>query len=74
MRLAEQEVPSSILGDFNVSFDFPLVRVDIGLNTVRKMEHSQREVVEGAPSASIDTNLVSEGTTFAFCNITLNNN
>jgi len=26
VRLSEQEVPSSILGDFNVCFDFPLIR------------------------------------------------
>ena len=34
-RLSWQEVPSSFLGDFNVCFDFPLVRVTIALN----MEH-----------------------------------
>ena len=33
-----QEVPASIRGDFNVSFDFPLICVVIALNT-RKMEH-----------------------------------
>ena len=33
-RLSEREVP----GDFNVCFDFPLVRVAIALNT-RKTEH-----------------------------------
>ena len=37
-RLSELEVPSSILNDFNVCFDFPLIRVAIALNT-RKMEH-----------------------------------
>ena len=37
-RLSEQEVPGSILGDFNVCFDFPLIRVVIALNT-RKTEH-----------------------------------
>ena len=37
-RLSEQEVPGSILGDLNVCFDFPLIRVAIALNT-RKMEH-----------------------------------
>ena len=37
-RLSEQEVPGSILGDFNVCFDFPLIRVAIALNT-RKTEH-----------------------------------
>ena len=28
-QLSEQEFPSSILGDFNVCFDFPLIRVAI---------------------------------------------
>ena len=37
-RLSEREVPSSIFSDFNVCFDFPLIRVAIALNT-RKMEH-----------------------------------
>ena len=37
-RLSEQEVLSLILGDFNVCFDFPLIRVAIALNT-RKKEH-----------------------------------
>ena len=37
-RLSEQGVPSSILGDFNVCFHFPLIRVAIALN-VRKTEH-----------------------------------
>ena len=37
-RLSEREVPGSILGDFNVSFDFPLIRVAITLNTL-KTEH-----------------------------------
>ena len=37
-RLSEREVPGSILGDFNVCFDFPLIRVAIALNT-RKTEH-----------------------------------
>ena len=30
--LLEREVPGSILGDFNVCFDFPLIRVAIALN------------------------------------------
>ena len=51
-RLSEREVPSSIFGDLNVCFDFPLIRVAIALNRVK-----------GAPSASIDTSLVAEGTT-----------
>ena len=38
-RLSEQEVPGSILGDFNVHFDFPLIRVaPIALNPL-KTEH-----------------------------------
>ena len=39
-RLSEREVPCSIFSDFNVCFDFPLVRVAIALNT-RKTEHWQ---------------------------------
>ena len=45
-RLSEREVPGSILGDFNVCFDFPLIRVAIALNT-RKTEHWQREGGKG---------------------------
>ena len=37
-RLSEREVRGSILGDFNVSFDFPLIRVATALNTL-KTEH-----------------------------------
>ena len=37
-RLSEREVPGSIVGDLNVCFDFPLIRVAIALNT-RKTEH-----------------------------------
>ena len=37
-RLSEREVPGSIVSDFNVCFDFPLIRVAIALNT-RKTEH-----------------------------------
>ena len=37
-RLSEQGVPSSILGDFNVCFHIPLIRVAIGLN-IRDTEH-----------------------------------
>ena len=37
-RLSEQGVPSSILGDFNVCFDFPLIRVAMALN-IRETEH-----------------------------------
>ena len=37
-RCWEQEVPCLILGDFNVCFDFPLIRVAIALH-IRKMEH-----------------------------------
>ena len=38
VRLSEREVPGSLLGDFNVCFDFPLIRVAIALN-IRKTEH-----------------------------------
>jgi len=38
VRLSEQGVPGSILSDFNISFDFPLIHVAIALNT-HKMEH-----------------------------------
>ena len=63
-RLSEQGVPISILGDFSACFDFPLIRVAIALN-IRETEHRQREGgwVKGAPSASIDTSFVTEGTT-----------
>ena len=37
-RLSEREGSGSILSDFNVCFDFPLIRVAIFLNT-RKTEH-----------------------------------
>ena len=37
-RLSEREIPGSILGDFNVCFDFPLIRVAIALNPL-KTEH-----------------------------------
>ena len=37
-RLSERQVPGSILGDFNVCFDFPLIRVAIALNPL-KTEH-----------------------------------
>ena len=36
-RLSNREVACSILGDFNVRFDFPLTRVAIALN-IRKTE------------------------------------
>ena len=36
VRLSEREVPGSIFSDFNVCFDFPLIRVAIALN---KTEH-----------------------------------
>ena len=36
--LSEREVPGSILGDLNVCFDFPLIRVAIASNN-RKTEH-----------------------------------
>ena len=37
-RLSEQGVASSILCDFNICFDFPLIRVAIALN-IRETEH-----------------------------------
>ena len=61
-RLSEREVSGSIFSDFNVCFDFPLFRVAIALNA-RNTEHWQRQGVKGAPSASINTSLVAEGTT-----------
>ena len=36
--LLEREVPGSILGDLNVCFDFPVIRVAIALNPC-KTEH-----------------------------------
>ena len=35
-RLSEQEVSSSILCDFNVCFDFPLIHVAVALNTRKR--------------------------------------
>ena len=35
-RLSEREVSGSIFSDFNVWFDFPLIRVAIALNTRKK--------------------------------------
>ena len=37
-RLSEREVPGSILGDLNICFDFPVIRVAIALNPC-KTEH-----------------------------------
>ena len=37
-RLSEPEVSGSIFSDFNVCFDFPLIRVAVALNT-RKTKH-----------------------------------
>ena len=45
VRLSEQEVSGSILGDFNVCFDFPLIHVAVALNT-RKTEHGGKRVKE----------------------------
>ena len=61
-RLSEQEVPGLILGDFNACFDFPLICVAIALIPVKRSTDRGRGV-KGAPSASIDTSLVAEGTT-----------
>ena len=38
-RLSEREVPGSIFSDFNVCFDFPLIRVAIALNNRRNTGH-----------------------------------
>ena len=63
-RLSEREVPGSIFSDFNLCFDFPLVRVAIALNTRKNAALTVAGGVEGAPSASIDSSLVgTEGTT-----------
>ena len=61
-RLSEQGVPSSILGDLNVCFHFPLICLAKTLN-IRESEHWQRERVKGARSASINTSFLTEGTT-----------
>ena len=60
--LSEREVSASIFSDFNVCFNFPLIRVAIALNSVKRCTDRGRGV-KGAPSASIDTSLVTEGTT-----------
>ena len=63
-RLSEREVPCSIFSDFNVCFDFPLIRVAIALNTRKNGALTVAGGVKGAPSASIDSSLVgTEGTT-----------
>ena len=43
-RLSEREVPGSIFIDFNVCFDFSLIRVAIALNT-RKTEHRRLPLI-----------------------------
>ena len=43
-RLSEQEVPGSILGDFNVCFDFPLIRVAIALIPIKRRTDRGRRV------------------------------
>ena len=45
-RLSEREVSGSILSDFNVCLDFPLIRVAIALDT-RKTERWQRQGGKG---------------------------
>ena len=37
-QLSDREVPGLIFSDFNVCFDFPLIRVAMASNT-RKTEH-----------------------------------
>ena len=64
-RFSEQEVPGSILGDFNVCFDFLLIREAVVLNT-RKRSTDRGRVgggVKGAPSAFTDASFVTKGTT-----------
>ena len=43
-RLSEREVPGSIFSDFNVCFDFPLIRVAIALKPVKRSTDSGRGV------------------------------
>ena len=62
-RLSEQEVSGSIVNDLNVCFDFPLIRVAIALNTRNWNGALTGTGVKGAPLASIDTILITEGTT-----------
>ena len=57
-RLSEQEVPGSILGDSNVCFDFPLIRVAIAISIKRSTDRGRR--VKGTQSAF---SFVTEGTT-----------
>ena len=64
MRLSEQEVPGSILAvDFNICFDLSLIRVAAALNIRKKWSADRGRGVKGAPSASINTSFVTEGTT-----------
>ena len=58
VQLSEQEVPGSILCNLNVCFDFPLIHVAIALIPIKWGTD-----VKGAPSASIGTSIVTEGTT-----------
>ena len=39
--LSEREVSASIFSDFNVCFNFPLIRVAIALNTVKRSRQRQ---------------------------------
>ena len=56
VRSFRSKVSSSMLGDFNVFFDFPLIHVAIALNT-RIMEHLQREGgVKGAAEGTSTLN------------------
>ena len=59
--LSEREVPSSILGDLNVCFDFPLIRV--AFQILKKRSTVRGRGIKGAPSASIDTSFVTVVTT-----------
>ena len=50
-RPSELEVPSSILGDSNFCFDFPLIGVVLALIT-RKTEHRRRKGLKCVPRAT----------------------
>ena len=60
--LSEQDVPGLILCNFNVCFDFPLIHVAIALIPEKQGTDGGRGV-KGAPSVSIGTSIVTEGTT-----------
>ena len=63
VQLSEQEVPSLIRSDFNVCFDFPLIRISGYLQIPIKRSTDRGRGIKGALSASIDTSFITEGTT-----------